>query len=54
MTYPKLERLRRIVSYPVRLVILPFWAVITFFLTDFDDEGDVEFFGRSMKELYNL
>lgn len=49
--YNVLEVLRRLVTWPFRLLILPIWIVLGFLLTDWSKYTDREYFKTSFLNL---
>ncbi len=54
MTYPKLQATKEILSYPIRLALIPLMLVIAFAGTNWADDWDVEYFKKTMRGLYRL
>lgn len=54
MTYPKLQKVKRIIGYPFRLIVLLFLAPIGFVATDFNDRNSVEYYLGELRSLYIL
>lgn len=46
MTYQKINKIKLIMSYPIRLILLPF-MIICYFITNREDKNDREYFWKT-------
>lgn len=46
--------IRRVISYPFRLMLIPLGLIVLFFMTDFENEWDLKFFKNCMMSLIKL
>jgi len=50
MNYKLLQKVKSLISYPLRLILLPFMLLMTFFMTDFNNEDDRGYFFGFIKK----
>jgi hypothetical protein len=50
----KVNLIKRIISYPVRLALFVPFAVIGFFMTDWTSEWEVDFYKKTNRSFYKL
>ena len=46
----KLNLIRKIIKFPFGLLLFPIWAVMGFFMTDWENQYEKDFYKKSLKE----
>jgi len=54
MTYPKTELARRIITYPIRLIALIPFGLVSFGLTNWSNQDDVAYFKKFVESFYKI
>jgi hypothetical protein len=49
MNYKLLQKIKRLIFYPFRLIGLPIIFILGFFITNFEDEDDREYYIKIIK-----